>query len=440
MTARDFSLALLDARDTAYKAVMKPVEGTILTVIRETAEHVAATVTDEMDFNEMMVILLDRANESLTNTPNLLPVLKEVGVVDSGGAGLLRVFEGMEAYLEGKTIEITDEVYSGDHAVQMDIEHEEFGYCTEFILQLEDERVKENKFSEDKLRHQLAKIGDSIVVVQDEDIVKVHVHTLRPGDAFNLGQQYGEFLRIKSENMSLQHDEILRHEAHEHTKTTKEPSKYAMIAVSPGSGISDMFEENGVDYIIEGGQTMNPSTEDFTRAIEQSNAKNVIILPNNSNIIMAAQQAATLAEDINVEVIPTKSIPQGLVASIMFAEGQSLEDNVEEMTEAIGEVSTGQVTYAVRDTQINGVEVTAGHYIGIANKEIICSEDGKLEATYKVIDGLNDDAEIITLICGEDVTDEEKEAVVAYCEEKTDAEVEAYNGEQPVYSFIIGVE
>lgn len=441
----NLAYSLFGAEETAYKAVMKPVEGTILTVIRETSEVVNQDATAYTNFEELFEIIVSASNKSLDNTPNLLPVLKEVGVVDSGGAGLVYIFEGMQSYILGTKIErLSQDIVESN--VQSEIEHDEFGYCTEFIISLDDERLKQFPFTEDNFRTDLSKYGNSIVVVMDEDIVKVHIHTETPGRVLNLGQKYGEFLKLKIENMAEQHNELIaKGSGHTSTMTElakKEKQKYALIAVSPSEGINELFEGFGVEYIISGGQTMNPSTEDFIKLIDEANAENVIILPNNSNIIMAAEQASEVAEDVNVAVVKTKSIPQGLAASSMFSEGLDIDDNVEEMTEIITDVKTGQVTYAIRNTTMDDVEITEGDYMGIYDKKIVVSVADKLEASTSLIDQMIDeDNELITLIVGEDVTDEEQTTFLEYIEEKfEDVEVECHQGGQQVYSFIIGVE
>ena len=295
-------------------------------------------------------------------------------------------------------------------------------------------------FKEEALRDSLARIGNSIVCVRDDDIVKVHVHTLTPGDALNLGQRYGEFAKLKVENMQEQHENIMMNATVE--KVEEKPrSKYAIITVAAGEGLKEMFTELRADYVISGGQTMNPSTEDFVEAVHKVNADNIFILPNNSNIVLAAQQAATVCEDQNIHVIPTKTIPQGLSACIMFNPDVDFDMNLSEMSDAIELVKTGQVTYAIKDTTFEGMEIKAGEFMGIKEKDIVVSLPDKMETTRQLIDTMiDDDSEIVTLIYGEDVKEEEANEIVSYIEDKYDVEVEVNNGEQPVYSFIIGVE
>ncbi|MBQ1770091.1 MAG: DAK2 domain-containing protein, partial [Turicibacter sp.] len=322
--------ALESGVKTAYKAVMKPVEGTILTVARESAEQANLKYETVETIVDLYQLVVDEMQISLDRTPELLPVLKEVGVVDSGGQGLLYIFEGFLKALQGETITLEAQTETVGEAAQTALSSDEveFGYCTEFIIRLDETRTP---FKEDVFRGRLEKLGNSIVVVQDEDIVKVHVHTLTPGDALNLAQKHGEFMKLKIENMTEQHNEIIGQSAEQAEPVKREQREYGIISVVAGEGVKQLFEEQGCHYVIEGGQTMNPSTEDFLKAIDELNAKNIIILPNNSNIIMAANQAAQVTEDVNVEVIPSKTIPQGYTALMMFNENATVEDNTEEM-------------------------------------------------------------------------------------------------------------
>ncbi len=426
--------AFVNGSRVAYKAVMRPVEGTILTVIREASDYTFLHISNQPDATlvDVMEKLVEEAKISLDGTPELLPVLKEVGVVDSGGAGLLVILEGMLSVLKGKSIALLDVSKQTSTMSASNMESDEFGYCTEFIIRLNEESIR--SFSESTLRDTLSKLGDSIVVVQDEDIVKVHIHTLTPGDALNAGQVYGEFAKLKIENMQEQHENIIS------DTTTNEPSEYALIAVAAGEGLSDMFKELRVSHIISGGQTMNPSTEDFVEAIKNANAKQVYILPNNSNIILAAQQAAQVMEEYNVSVIPSKSIPQGLCACMMFNPEVDAQTNVNEMSNALTSVKTGQVTYAIKDTTFEGMEIKANDYMGIFEKDIVVSLSDKQKTVFQLLDAMMDEeSEIVTLIAGEDTSEDEMNAVVEYIEEKG-VEVELTEGNQPVYSYIIGVE
>lgn len=432
--------ALVNGSRVAYKAVMRPVEGTILTVVREAADYTYAFASQTADVSceAVMDKMVEEAIESLKRTPELLPVLKEVGVVDSGGAGLVTILQGFASAIKGTVIELSKQ--QGDSEVAgAALESEEFGYCTEFIVRLDD--TARMSFQERVLRDALANIGNSIVCVQDEDIVKVHVHTLTPGEALNLGQRYGEFVKLKIENMQEQHENIMTNAAKAEKEADKPKAKYALITVAAGEGLAQMFKELRVDHVISGGQTMNPSTEDFVEAIKKVNAENVILLPNNSNIVLAAQQAADVMEDYNVHVIPTKTIPQGLSACIMFNPDVEFDINLAEMNDAITLVKTGQVTYAIKDTTFEGMEIKAGDYMGIKEKDIIISTKDKLEATKKLLDALVDaDSEIVTLIYGEGVDEAQAQEIVQYIDDTYGIEVEVNNGQQPVYSFIIGVE
>ena len=445
--AVEFAEALKNGAKVAYKAVMRPVEGTILTVIRESSDAVVKYAQKDMEIEDVLSYFVKEAEESLERTPELLPVLKEVGVVDSGGAGLLLVFTGFMAALAGEEIERVD--IKGDNTKEALTEvnndsEEGYGYCTEFILRLDP--AKMHAFKEESLRNELERLpGNSIVVVQDDDIVKVHVHTLKPGNALNTAQRYGEFIKLKIENMQEQHNSILESNsasAPAKVDAPKEAKEVSIISVAAGDGIKDMFMELHCDYVVSGGQTMNPSTEDIVSAIREVNAKHVIILPNNSNIVMTAQQAAVVLEDeIDVQVIPSKTIPQGLSACIMYNPEVSLEENLSEMNEAIANVKTGQVTFAIKDTNIDGVDIKANHYMALCEKDITACVPSKMDALKETLNGLvDDDSEIITLICGEDVTAEEKAEAESYIEEHFDAELECIDGKQPVYSFIVGVE
>lgn len=437
----DIAKALESGVKTAYKAVMKPIEGTILTVARESAEAAGAKYETVETIVDLYDLVVNEMQISLNRTPELLPVLKEVGVVDSGGQGLLYIFEGFLKALKGETIVLEAQTEATGESAQtvLSSDEVEFGYCTEFIIRLDEERTP---FKEDVFRGRLEKLGNSIVVVQDEDIVKVHVHTLTPGDALNLAQKHGEFVKLKIENMTEQHNEIIGQNAPQSEPAKREQAEYGIISVVAGEGIKHLFEEQGCHYVIEGGQTMNPSTEDFLKAIDELNAKNIIILPNNSNIIMAANQAAQVTEDVNVVVVPSKTIPQGYTALMMFNEHASVEDNTEEMNQAITEVKSGQVTYAVRDTQMNGVDIKENDFIGILDKDIIVSVPERFESACALVDKMIDeDSEIVTILYGEGVDEDEADELAEYIENKyDDVEVTIFDGQQPVYSYIISVE
>ena len=442
----EFADALISAKDVAYKAVMKPVEGTILTVIRESTVALREYVDGKdkpISIEECMDYLLKEANASLQRTPELLPVLKEVGVVDSGGAGLIKVFDGFVSALNNKiidreraTVTNVEEPVSVMGSAQSKIENEEFGYCTEFIMQLSPEKEGKKNFNQARFSSVLENHGNSIVVVQDDDIVKVHIHTMKPGNIFNYAQQFGEFVTLKVENMQLQHSNLQEKEA-----APAEKVDYAIIAVSAGEGINQMFKELRVDEIVSGGQTMNPSTEDFIHAIEKVNAKNVFILPNNSNIVMAATQASQVVEGVNCQVIPTKTIPQGLVACMMFNPECTADENFEQMSEALTSVKSGQVTFAIKDTTIDGLEIKENHFMGLNGKQIVTCKEDKVSATIELLNTMIDSSsEIVTLIAGSDAKENETSEIVDYLNGKYDLEVDVKKGDQPVYSYIIGVE
>ena len=448
VNAIEFAHALTKGAEVAYRAVMRPTEGTILTVIRESSTETSAYAKEDMEMEDLFSYFVDRAQVSLDHTPELLPVLKEVGVVDSGGAGLVLILSGFLAGLNGDIIERVEVVESSSKESLVEVQNdgeEGFGYCTEFIIRLDPRKAK--SFTEERLKTELANIpGNSIVVVQDEDIVKVHVHTLKPGNALNLAQRFGEFIKLKIENMQEQHNNIISEEAapakKEEVKRVHEHKDTAVISVAAGDGVKDLFFELRCDEVVSGGQTMNPSAEDIVAAIREVNADNVIILPNNSNIVMTAQQAAIILEDeINVVVIPSKTIPQGLSACIMYNPEADIETNIEEMNEAIANVKTGQVTFAIKDTNIDGVDIKANDYMALVEKKITACIPDKVEACKRALRELiTEDDEIVTLIAGEDVVQEELDEIVSFLEREYDVEVEAHEGLQPVYSFIIGVE
>ena len=445
--AIDLADALVRGKEVAYKAVMKPVEGTILTVIRESSEALRDKVTDKMEIEKAMSILIEEAKASLERTPELLPVLKEVGVVDSGGAGLLKVFEGFEKAVNGYVVEKSmPTVTDSNPVVGANDEKEaiEFSYITEFVLRLAKNPAEEGKkvYVEKRFANVLASHGSKISIAQDGNLLMVHISTLFPGTILSYAQQFGEFARVKIEN-TTESDENIEVPVKEETKQKEPMKEYALIAVSAGDGLESMFKELNVDIVVSGGQTMNPSTQDFVEAIKKANAKKVFILPNNSNIIMASSQACQVTEEgVEARVIPTKTIPQGLVSCMMFSEEASMDENEEAMTEAIANVKTGQVTYAIKDTSVDGVEVKKDQYIALFGKQIVCCYPDKLKATKEMIAKMIDEmSSIVTIILGEDATDDEGEALASLIQAKhPDVEVEVRRGNQPVYSFIIGVE
>jgi DAK2 domain fusion protein YloV len=446
-TVNEFIDCLVSGYKVAYKAVMTPVEGTILTVMREAGEKVDETRNDFSDIESVLVKYVEYAEVSLANTPNILPVLKDAGVVDSGGAGFLKVIKGMLMALQGITLEITSTEASTNQSAQANFDSKDikFGYCTEFILILN----KPNEFQESDLRSPLSIIGDSLVLVKDEDLCKVHVHTNNPGRALNMAQRHGEFKTIKIENMRLQHTELLNKETTKKeepvtpvTPVSTEKKKYALIAVCFGDGIKNVFKELGVDYIIDGGQTMNPSTEDFVKAVETLNAENIIIIPNNSNVIMAAEQTKKLCDNANIEVLRTKTIAHGYASLMVFDETNSLEDNVEEMSAAIKNVSAGEVTYAVRDTEINGVKIKSGDFMGILNGEIVISTLNRIDAVKHVLESsVTEESLIVTLFAGKGVPTSEVDELVEYATSlNEEIEVQVVDGKQDIYSYIVAVE
>ncbi|MGM9986559.1 MAG: DAK2 domain-containing protein [Bacillaceae bacterium] len=445
----EFADALDAGVKTAYKAVMKPIEGTILTVARESAAAAIEIAKNETEFVSFMEKVIQAADVSLENTPNLLPVLKEVGVVDSGGKGLVCVYEGFLVALKGGKVELENAVSFEEkkeehHApaanAQSHLRTEDivYGYCTEFMVKFDNEKLKKTPFSEPKFREEISVFGDSLLVVADDELVKVHIHAEYPGEVLSYGQRYGSLINMKIENMREQHSNLLFEETEE---KPQEKQPYGIVTVSMGDGIRNLFKSVGASQVIEGGQTMNPSTEDIVKAIEQANAEKVIVLPNNGNIIMAAEQAATVS-DIDVVVIPTKSVPQGLAALLAFNPSASLEENKEGMTDAISTVKSGSVTFAVRDTNIDGVEINKDDFMGIFEKKIVATNKDRLEASKQLLEEmLDEDAEILTIIYGEDTTEEEVEALVAFVEDKyEDVEVEVHDGNQPLYSYIFSIE
>ena len=459
LTAVDFAEAMQKGVEVAYKAVIRPVEGTILTVVRESSQYLYNNVKPFHSIEKALELLIKEGKESLKRTPELLPILKEVGVVDSGGTGLIYIYEGMLAAVEGNFIERSQATATDSDnpiiAAGAAMDEEEFGYCTEFIMSLGPDSVKK-PFNEKRFTNILNSHGNSLVVVRDEDIVKVHVHTLTPGNILNYAQQFGEFLKLKIENMTEQHHNLATgamspEDVHqdlipepEEEETPKEKEEFAMIAVSSGPGIDEFFSEIGVKEIVKGGQTMNPSSQDFLAAIKHANARNVYIFPNNSNIVMAASQAADMVEDedINVYVIPSKTILQGISASIMFNFEASPEENFEEMKAALSNVKSGEVTFAIRDSEINGVQVKKDDFIGIMEKEIVADNKNKFEVLKALLDRMVDeDSSLITLIVGEDVSEEEVEKAKEFIAENySDLDLDLHIGKQPVYSFLIGVE
>ena len=451
LTTQTAAAGFKNAVDTAYKAVMKPKEGTILTVAKVTAEKAVECARDTEDFNEFAEVVVKEANAILKKTPEMLPVLKEAGVVDSGGQGLVEFLQGAVDVLSGKEIDLSgvERTAKKPAAAQTEAPLEEkdikFGYCTEFIVMTKEEISMEE---EQKFKDFLMGIGDSIVVVADEDIIKVHVHTNHPGKAIEKGLTYGELTNMKIDNMREEHRERLNltqaeAQVEEQPAKPEEPRKdYGFVAVSIGQGMNDIFRELGVDYLIEGGQTMNPSTEDMLNAIEQVNAETVFILPNNKNIILAATQAQSLVEDKNVVIIPTTTVPQGISAIIGFDPEADAEENEESMKDIIECVKTGEVTYAVRDTSINGITIKIDDIMGIDDDGIKKVGQDVEKVTLELLEEMVDeDSELISIYYGEDTTKEQAEALLEKVEETYgDCDVQLEYGGQPIYYFLLSVE
>lgn len=445
ISADEFIEALKQGVNTAYKAVMKPVEGTILTVAKDAGKKAEEFNEKKASVIDVMTATLEEAKASLKRTPDLLPVLKEVGVVDSGGQGLVYVYEGFLSALTGEEIPedavetdspaIDDHDHENDFNDFMSVDDIEFGYCTEFMVRFEDGK---REFKEDEFRNEMSGFGDSLLVINDDEIVKVHVHTETPGEAFTYAATYGELIKMKVENMREQFRTV-----HGDTNHAAEKQAYdtAIITVSSGEGINELFKSIGVTHVINGGQTMNPATEDIVNVIKGEDVKQVIILPNNKNIIMAAEQAAEVLE-IPAAVVASTSIPEGLASMLSFNPEASLEDNKKAMSESLEHVQTGQVTYSVRDTKIDGVDIKKDQHMGIAEGKIITASDSRVDTLNTLIKKMIDeDTEIITILIGEGGTEEEVEAVIEDIEgTHEDVEFEIHNGAQPVYSYLISVE
>ncbi|MDU0201456.1 MULTISPECIES: DAK2 domain-containing protein [Paenibacillus] len=471
VNAQQFAAALQQGVETAYKAVVKPVEGTILTVSKEAAKH-ATQYKRGGDVLELMQEVLSKANEALARTPEQLAVLKQVGVVDAGGQGLVCVYEGFVTALNGGLLQVEEDYAMMDtrldtvsvvpglnlakevHAhlpaqAHLATEDIEFGYCTEFMLTIEPGKVAGHVFDEGRFRDQLSKLGDSLLVVADDELVKVHIHAEYPGEVMNQAMNYGALSRIKIENMRDQHSHILEemttegYEAPVSTAVTEAaPGKaYGFVAVALGEGITEILSSVGVDVVLSGGQTMNPSTEDIVNAVNSIDAETIYVLPNNSNIILAAQQAADLV-DKTLIVIPSKSIPQGLAAILAFQEKADAQTNTEAMNESLRRVKSGQVTYAVRDTNMDGIDIKQGHFIGIQDGRIVSSQPSLMDACKKLLEEMIDEgSEIVTILTGEDAVSAETEELEAFIQAVyPEIEVELHPGGQPLYAYLFSVE
>ena len=441
LNTEDLANAFKNGSDTAYKAVIKPIEGTILTVVRESSDFAVKNYKKENDLVKFFEMVIKEAKESLDRTPELLKALKEAKVVDSGGKGLVLIYEGMLSALKGNFISLkestsnTNTISSQAQANAVNTEDIKFSYCTEFILE-------SDKVQDTEIRDMMLKYGDSLVVVGDEGVIKVHVHTNDPGLVLQDALKFGQLVTIKIENMKIQHENIVLNVQDETASSEEiEEKEFGFIATSMGDGLATILKEFGVDHIIEGGQTMNPSTEDFINAIDNINAKNIFIFPNNSNIIMAANQAKEISEK-NIIVIPTKNIPQGFTALVSFNAEASVEENEEAMMNSLSLVKSGQVTYAVRDTVMNDIDVKEGNIIGIAEGKLLSAGEKVEEITRDLVEKLVDeDTAIITLFYGEDVSEEDANELRDLLEEKfEDIDVELYYGGQPLYYYLISVE
>lgn len=455
LSADNLAQAFKHGVETAYKAVMKPVEGTILTVARVAADYGEKKAATSDDCAEVMAAIVKGGKRALDKTPDLLPVLKEVGVVDSGGQGLLFIYEGFLSALNGEyepeeqdyfvSPGAMDELVNAEHhrSVQSQLSTDEikYGYCTEIMVEIGEGPTVESEFDYDTFRNYLNELGDSLLVVNDDEIIKVHVHTEYPGEVMNYGQKFGSLVKIKVDNMRLQHETILNNEENE-AKTQKQPRcDYAIITVAAGGGVKQLFESLGAKYVISGGQTMNPSTEDIIKAIDEVNANQVIILPNNKNIFMAANQAAEVAE-VPVEVVPSTTISQGMTAMLAFNERQSLSENKEAMTQMLDTVVSGSITHAIRDSSIEGINIKKGDFLGMVNGKIVVSNTDILASSKETLKQMiTDDTEIITIIIGKDGSQKDaKQLEETVLSIDNELEVEIHVGDQPVYPYIFSAE
>ena len=448
LNAQELANAFSNGVATAYKAVMKPVEGTILTVARIGAQEGANKANETDDVEEVMKAIVEGAKKALKTTPDLLPVLKQVGVVDSGGQGLLFIYEGfLEGLLgeefadryqpdEGEMDEMINAMHHQSVQSQLSTQDIANGYCTEIMVDLTADVPNKKTFNLDEFREHLSQLGDSLLAVSDEEVAKVHIHTEHPGAIFAYGSQFGQLGKIKIDNMRIQHETIVNN-----SEENQENVDFAVIAVASGNGIRKLFESEGVNRIISGGQTMNPSTQDIIDSIKKSGAKKAIVMPNNGNIIMAAKQAAEVS-DIPVGIVPTKTISQGLTAMLSFDADDSLEDNVANMTDALDTVVSGEVTKANRDTTINEVEIHQDDYLGIIGGDIKVAETDIISAASSMVEKmLDEDSEIVTVMYGRDSNKKEAQELVEAVKEKhDDLEFEIHDGGQPVYNFLISVE
>ena len=454
LSVQDFADAFKAGVDSAYNAVMKPVEGTVLTVAREAAEAGLEAAQSQKDIIGLMEAVLEQGKASLKKTPDLLPVLKEVGVVDSGGQGLIYIYEGLLSALTGEEIVEDDNKADLDQLIKA--EHQQsgvhdavksedikYGYCTEIMVRIGEGRTVDSEFDYDEFRSYLDGLGDSLLVVADDEIIKVHVHTETPGEVMNYGQKFGSLIKIKVDNMREQHSQLSGGSSagQDGSAKAQEKKDLAVVAVAAGEGVADLFRSIGVDYVLTGGQTMNPSTQDLVKALDQVPADNYIILPNNKNIFMSAKQAVDVVS-ANVKVVETRTIQQGLSAMLVYDPNQDLEANAEAMSEESSYVISGEITSATRDTEINGVAIKKDDYMGIVDGDIVLAKSDLKDCLQATIQSmLEEDSEIITIIYGEEVDSDTAQATIEYLSEAfPDYEIESHQGDQPVYPYLISVE
>ncbi|GEL12691.1 hypothetical protein FC15_GL000979 [Lapidilactobacillus concavus DSM 17758] len=451
LDAKELAGAFTGGVETAYQAVMKPVEGTILTVAREAAKAALLKANDSDDIIEVVRALVEASKKALASTPDLLPVLKEVGVVDSGGQGLVFIYEGFLEGLTGETSEKDvyvpdesemDEMVNATHhqsvQSQLSTADIQFGYCTEMMVELGQGVKPTEKFDYQTFRNHLSDLGDSLLVVADDEVVKVHVHTEHPGQVLGYGQKFGALAKIKIDNMRIQHESIIEKDE---PKPDEGPKEWGIVAIASGEGIAELFRSLGVTYVLSGGQTMNPSTQDIAEAIKATNAKKVLVLPNNGNILLAAKQAQEVV-DQEVGIVPSKSISQGMTALLSFNPESDVEANVAEMTDALTLVKSGQITEAIRDTEIDGLQIHEGHFMGIVDGKILVDHEDRLQAAIETVTKmLDDDSEIVTIIIGQSGNEQEAQQIAdAVSAVDDEIEVEIHQGDQPVYPYLIAVE
>ncbi|TPR20196.1 DAK2 domain-containing protein [Apilactobacillus timberlakei] len=454
LDANDITDAFINSTKIAYGSVMKPTEGTILTVIKGIAQ--AGKDSNKKDLAELFDELTDGADIALKSTPDLLDVLKQVGVVDSGGQGLFFVIKAFSDVLNGRKIESSHQPNAAEMSQMIDANHEQsnesaqgklnpedikYGYCTQIMVRIGRGKQIKYDFNYDKFYEYLAKLGDSLLVINDDEIVKVHVHTEHPGKVLAWGQLFGDLANVKVDNMRLQQEDIIEKDDKKSTKEDNTPKETAIISIVSGDGLGELFRSLGVTNVIKGGQTMNPSTQDIVNAVNSSNAKKAIVLPNNGNIFMAAEQAAEVS-DIPTKIVHTKTLQQGLTSVLSFNPTVSLDENVDSMEDMLDTVKSGEVTYAVRDTNINGVDIKKGHFMGIVDGDIQITGKHSVDTAVQMVQKmLDEDSEVITIIYGSDSNEKEANKVKSALEKiDSDLEIEVHEGDQPVYPFLVSVE